>query len=66
MMAELHRYMSAGQRVEMIYMDGHGRISKRIIQPYTIEGDLVKAYCLHRRAPRCFSVDHILAVLPVQ
>lgn len=65
MLAKLHRYVGAGQQVEMIYMDCQGKISKRRIHPYTIKGNQIKAYCLHRRAIRSFLVDQILAIFPV-
>lgn len=62
---ELHRYLSAGQLVEIIYLDRHGRTNKRTLWLQAITYDRVKAYCFARRANRVFLIDNILAVQPV-
>ncbi len=65
MLGNLKRYMSNSQLVEIIYLDRHGRTSKRTVRIHEISSGRVKAYCFARRAFRVFSVDNILAVAPV-
>ncbi len=65
MLGNLQRYMNSGQLVEIIYLDRHGRTSKRTVRIHEISRGSVKAYCFARRAFRVFSVDNILAVAPV-
>jgi predicted DNA-binding transcriptional regulator YafY len=65
MIGYLQRYMNSGQLVEIIYLDRHGRTSKRTVRIHEISRGRVKAYCFARRAFRIFSVDNILAAVPV-
>ncbi len=65
MLGELQRYMNSGQLVEIIYLDRHGRTSKRTVRIHEISSGRMKAYCFARRAFRAFYVDNILAVAPV-
>ncbi len=65
MLGDLQRYMNSDHLVEIIYLDRHGRTSKRMVRIHEISSGRVKAYCFARRAFRVFSVDNILAVAPV-
>lgn len=65
MLGDLQRYSNSGHLVEIIYLDRHGRASKRTVRIHEINSGRVKAYCFARRAFRVFYVDNILAVAPV-
>lgn len=54
-----------GRIVEIIYLGRDGRITQRRIEVREVTGEIVKAFCLERRAPRTFQVSCILAVQPV-
>jgi predicted DNA-binding transcriptional regulator YafY len=54
-----------GRVVEIIYLDRSGKVTQRKIEVRSIQGGVVRAYCLQQRAPRVFVIDRILAVAPV-
>lgn len=66
MIRELQRFMKHNQAVEIIYLDRHGRTTKRKLRIQAIEGRRVKAYCFTRRAYRVFMLERILAVALAQ
>ncbi|CAG7658885.1 hypothetical protein PAECIP111802_07202 [Paenibacillus allorhizosphaerae] len=51
-----------GRTVEIIYIGGDNRITQRRIEVRSIKGEIVKAFCLERQAPRAFQLSRILAV----
>lgn len=53
-----------GRIVDLIYLDRHGRFSRRRIRVLAVCDGLVRAYDLSRRAPRVFRTENILAALP--
>ncbi|MFD0868749.1 hypothetical protein [Paenibacillus residui] len=55
-----------GRTIEMIYLDRHNRFSKRKVKVKSVDGQIVRAYCLEQRGPRVFRVENILAVQPVK
>ena len=59
----LQKYV--GQIVEIIYVDKHNKISQRLIEVRSVQGEMVKAYCLKQKAPRVFKLTNILAVWPI-
>jgi predicted DNA-binding transcriptional regulator YafY len=59
----LHQYV--GRIVEIIYLDRNNKLTQRLIEVRSIEGDTVKAYCLKQQAPRLFKLANILAVEPI-
>ncbi|KAA9003970.1 hypothetical protein F4V43_11175 [Paenibacillus spiritus] len=54
-----------GRTVEVIYMDGSGKLTQRRIEVRGIRGGLVHAVCLVSGSPRTFREDRILACRPV-
>ncbi|HET7628082.1 MAG TPA: hypothetical protein VFK44_06790 [Bacillales bacterium] len=50
-----------GDIVQMIYMDGQGRLSERYVRVLAVTEDLFTAYCYYRRRPRTFAVRNVLA-----
>lgn len=63
---ELQRFFAGNQLVEIIYLDRHGKTSKRRLRIQAIQGGRIKAYCFTRRALRVFAIENILAVAPVR
>jgi hypothetical protein len=59
----LEKYV--GRIVEIIYVDKNNKITQRMIEVRSIEGDMVKAYCLKQKASRVFKIANILAVDPI-
>lgn len=52
------------QTVEIVYLDGSGKLSQRLIRVHDIRGGLVRASCLASGSPRTFRADRILAWRP--
>lgn len=63
---ELLRYMSLSMPVELIYIDGRGRITKRKVKIISISENHMQAYCFTRKAPRSFNINNILAAGPIK
>lgn len=55
----------AGQTVEIIYVDRHGRFTQRVLSVRSVRDGWVYAFCHARGEPRRFRADRILAVRPV-
>ena len=51
-----------GHVVTVIYADRRNGFTKRRIKLLAVEGNVVKAFCLERSAPRTFLLSSILAV----
>jgi len=54
-----------GRYAEIVYQDGRGRLSQRIVFVRSVRDDVVRAFCTERGAPRTFSARGILACRPV-
>lgn len=54
------------QIVEMIYVDGNGRMTKRRVKIFKANSDSFTAYCFLRKSTRKFKLDHVLALVPVE
>lgn len=54
-----------GRMVEMIYMDGEGRITQRCVRVQAVRPLYIQAYCLEREAPRSFRRENVLSLLPL-
>ena len=50
-----------GQVVTIIYADRRNGFTKRSIKLLAVDGNVAKAFCLERSAPRTFLVSSILA-----
>lgn len=66
MLRDMQRHLAANRLVEIIYLDRHGRTTKRTVRLREISNGRVKAYCFALRAFRVFAVENILAVAPAQ
>lgn len=62
MEATIRKYI--GRTVEIIYLDGDGRITQRRVEIKSVRDGRMTAFCLQRRAPRLFRIDQVLAVRP--
>lgn len=54
-----------GRRVEVIYQDGEGRITQRIVTVHSVRDGHAKVYDVDKRAYRTLAVDRILAAVPI-
>jgi len=54
-----------GRRVEVIYEDSKGRITKRVITVYSIRDGRARVLDWGKRSYRTLSVNRILAAVPV-
>jgi predicted DNA-binding transcriptional regulator YafY len=60
---KLEKYI--GQTITIIYMDQNNGFTKRRIKLLSVDGNMARAFCHDRKAPRTFLIDSILAVEPV-
>ncbi|MCE4051560.1 MULTISPECIES: WYL domain-containing protein [Bacillaceae] len=58
---QLERALKENKEIEIIYMSGNEIFSKRTILVREVKGNYIKAFCLHRKQPRIFKLDSILA-----
>jgi len=65
MKEQLIKAMQCNQFLNMMYMAKDGNVSKRRIKVIKIVGDSFQAYCFTRQAKRTFTIDSVLAVVPV-
>ncbi|NHN31209.1 hypothetical protein [Paenibacillus agricola] len=59
---ELKKYL--GCTTEIIYIGAAEQITQRLIEVRAINKGYIKAHCLHRKAPRVFKIENILAIQP--
>lgn len=62
----MHMLKYVGETVEIIYCGDDGSITQRRVEVRSVNGSIVKAFCLNKRAPRVFRIENILAVQPVR
>ncbi|WP_144933248.1 hypothetical protein [Paenibacillus sp. 32O-W] len=60
---DIRKYV--GQTIEMIYLDRHSRFTKRRVKIKSVDGQIVRAYCLEQQGPRVFRQENILAIQSV-
>lgn len=65
MLGQLMKSMDDGVLLDMMYMDKNGAVSKRRIQVIQVGEVSFRAYCHLRKSKRTFTVDNILALVPV-
>ena len=54
-----------GELLDMVYLSKGGEISKRRIQAIQVGDVLLRAYCHLRKSKRIFTIDNVLALVPV-
>lgn len=65
MKEQLIKAMQRNQFLNMMYMAKDGNVSKRRIKIIKIVGDTFQAYCFTKQAKRTFTINNVLAVVPV-
>lgn len=55
-----------GQVIDMIYMDRHGRFTRRRVHVRSVQDGMVRAFDLTKRAPRVFTASRIMAIVPIR
>lgn len=65
MKEQLIKAMQRNQIVNMMYLAKSGEVSKRRIKIIKIVGDSFQAYCFTRQAKRTFTINNVLAVVPI-
>lgn len=65
MRKQLMKSMEYNESLDMMYVDGKGQISKRRIKVLQIGEVSFRAYCHMRGTNRTFTIDNVLALVPV-
>ncbi|MFJ5768159.1 transcriptional regulator [Lysinibacillus sp. NPDC093210] len=65
MKEQLVKAMQRNQIVNMMYVSKNGEITKRRVKLIKVIGDSFQAYCFTRQAKRTFTINNVLAVVPV-
>ncbi len=65
MKGQLLKVLERNQLVDMMYIDKNNKISKRRVKVTKVDNDTFKAYCFVKHAARTFTIDNVLALLPV-
>jgi hypothetical protein len=55
-----------GRRVEVIYQDGKGEISQRVVTVHSVSGGSARVFDCDKQAFRTLCLDRILAVMPAR
>ncbi|RUS42260.1 hypothetical protein [Cohnella sp. AR92] len=55
-----------GRRVEVIYQNGKGELSQRVVTVHSVTGGRARVFDCDKQAFRTFSLDRILAVMPTR
>ncbi|MDW0113744.1 transcriptional regulator [Sporosarcina saromensis] len=61
----LERSVRFGGLLEMMYIVSNGSISKRRIKVLQVGESSFRAYCYLRKSKRTFTIDNVLALVPV-
>lgn len=61
----LERSVNYGEVLEMMYLAADGTISKRRIKVLQVGGLSFRAYCFLRKSKRTFTIENVLALVPV-
>lgn len=65
MRGKLLKSVNRRQVLDMIYMNKDGQISKRRVQVLQVGEVSFRAYCHLRKSNRTFTMDNVLALVPV-
>ncbi|MFF2796049.1 transcriptional regulator [Lysinibacillus xylanilyticus] len=57
--------MQRNQIMNMMYLAKSGEVSKRNINIIKIAGNSFQAYCFTKQAKRTFTINNVLAIVPV-
>lgn len=62
---QLIKSVEYGESLDMMYMAKEGSISKRRIKVLQVGEVSFRAYCHLRKSKRTFTIDNVLALVPV-
>ena len=62
----LKRALQTGDTVQLIYLDGRGKMTQRTVIPREIKNGRLLAYCFLRRERRSFIISNILSAYPAR
>ena len=62
---QLLKSVEYNESLDMMYLAADGQISKRRINVLQVGEVSFRAYCLLRKSKRTFTIDNILALVPV-
>lgn len=62
---QLLKSMEYGMLLDMMYMAKDGGVSKRSIEVLQVGDVSFRAYCHLRKSKRTFTIDNVLALVPV-
>ncbi len=62
---QLTKSVEYNESLEMMYMAKDGSISKRRIKVLQVGEVSFRAYCFLRKSKRTFTIDNVLALVPV-
>lgn len=62
---KLLKSMEYSESLDMMYMSKSGEVSKRRIQVIQVGEGSFRAYCHLRKSKRTFTIDNVLALVPV-
>lgn len=65
MKEQLVKAMQRNQIVNMMYVSKSGEITKRRVKLIKVIGESFQANCFTRQAKRTFTINNVLAVVPV-
>ncbi|MEK4712216.1 transcriptional regulator [Sporosarcina sp. FSL K6-5500] len=65
MRKQLTKSVVHDEPLDMMYMAADGSISKRRIKALQVGEVSFRAYCFLRKSKRTFSIDNVLALVPV-
>ncbi|RUS47577.1 hypothetical protein [Cohnella sp. AR92] len=55
-----------GRRVEVIYQDGKGELSQRVVTVHSVRDGSARVFDCDKQAFRTLNLDRILAVMPTR
>lgn len=61
----LEKSVRYGEVLDMMYMAADGSISKRRIKVIQVGEVSFRAYCYLRKSKRTFTIDNVLALVPI-
>lgn len=62
---KLIKHLNRKELVDMVYLSNDGRISQRRVKVLAVSNDSFRAYCFMRGSTRTFSINNVLALVPL-
>ncbi|MFC5587530.1 transcriptional regulator [Sporosarcina soli] len=65
MRKQLLKSMDCNTELDMVYLAKDGRVTKRRVKVIQVGEESIRAYCYLRKSKRTFTIDNVLALVPV-